>query len=124
MKKMTNNKVYQTRIYDSGGNGFYARQGKQSFKSKVRKIFNPLVLSFDKEYLDYKDLMSVINYNVNKYKSEKNDLVFTAIGHPKSMGSYHLDLMAKFVKEVRSCFDDRISFITYRNFRREDLDHA
>lgn len=113
LRKTVNAQVYKSRVYANGGKGFAAVQGTQNLKSKWRKIFNPAVLSLDKEYIEYADLKAIVDYNVQQYKSEKNDLVLTVIGHPKSMGEYHLQLMKEFVEGMRSQFGDLVSFVTY-----------
>ena len=117
LRKIVNGKEYKSRTYTNGGKGFAAVQGTQDLKSKWRKIFNPAVLSLDKEYVEYKDLKSIVDYNVEQYKSEKNDLVLTVIGHPKSMGEYHLQLMKEFVEGMRNQFGEHVSFVTYRDLK-------
>jgi hypothetical protein len=115
VKKTLKKSVYRSRLYSNGGKGFLAMQGKQSMKSSWRKIFNPLVLSLDKEHMEVSDLESIVDYNVEKYGEEDHDLVLTVIGHPKSMGEYHLNLMEGFVNSMRKKFKDNVSFITYRD---------
>lgn len=83
IKKWTRGAELRSRVYAHGGKGFLAEQGGQTLRSSIRKIFNPIVLSLDKEYLDERDLMDVVQFNVNRYRDETSDLVITAIGHPK-----------------------------------------
>lgn len=118
IKKTVKGGLYRSRIYANGGKGFAAAQGKQSFSSKVKKIFNPVVLSLDKEYIEYEDLKSIVDYNVDLYKNEERDLFLTVIGHPKSMGKYHLQLMKQFVEGMRKQYGDQVSFIAYRDIKQ------
>ena len=117
IKKMLNSGLYKSRVYNNRGKGFLAIQGTQSLTSRIRKIFNPIVLSLDKEYLDCKDLESIVDYNIEKYKDEAHDLIVTVIGHPKSMGNYHLGLMEQFVGKMKARFGDDVSFVTYRDLK-------
>jgi hypothetical protein len=113
IKKLLNNKVYKSRVYQNGGQGFLANHSRQRLSGRLHKIFNPIVLSLDKENFEYEDLKSIIDYNVKRYESNPNDLILTAIGHPKSMGSYHLSLMEKLVKGLRNQYGESLSFVTY-----------
>lgn len=115
--KSVNGSKYRARVYNNGGKGFLAAKGSQSVAGTLSKITNPMVLSLDKEYLEYADLQSIVDYNVRKYSGEANDLVLTAIGHPKSMGPYHRDLMKRFVDGMRQQYGDQISFVTYRDLK-------
>ncbi len=113
--KTVSSAKYRSRIYSNGGKGFLAAHGSQSLRGTFRKITNPVVLSLDKEYLDYSHLKSIVDYNVKKYNHEANDLILTAIGHPKSMGVYHLDLMRRFVEGMRRKYGEGVSFVTYQD---------
>ncbi|MBK5277410.1 MAG: hypothetical protein JJE09_00960 [Bacteroidia bacterium] len=113
LKKTLNKDRYRQRVVPVSGKGFLAMSGNQTIKSKLRKITNPQVLSFDKEHLEYEDLASILTYNFDKYKSESGDLILTAIGHPKSMGQYHLNLLQEFVEKTRLKYQDQVEFVTY-----------
>ena len=115
LKKIINRKNYASRIYRNSGKGFLLTQGKQSLQSKLKKITNPLVLSLDREYVECVDLMSIVDYNIEQYANEPGDLILTAIGHPKSMGIYHVDLMEEFVLKLRERFKDKVSFVSYQD---------
>jgi hypothetical protein len=117
LRKIVNGTEFKRRLYLNGGKGFAAVQGKQDLKSKWKKIFNPTVLSLDKEHLEYRDLKSIVDYNVSLYESEPNDLIITLIGHPKSMGNYHLRLMKDFVQGMRKQFRDQVVFTCYRDLK-------
>ena len=113
VKKILKKEVYASRKHKNGGKGLLTVQGKQNIDGFIRKLFNPTILSFDKEHLEYADLAGIVSYLEKQYESESNDLVVTAIGHPKSMGPYHLELLTEFVKRSREQFGDRIAFTTY-----------
>jgi hypothetical protein len=113
LKKTLNGPVYKHRAFANSGKGFLAISGNQTLKSKLRKITNPQVLSFDKEHLEYEDLAAIVSYNVEKYKDEPSDLIITTIAHPKSMGAYHLNLMKEFVEKSQKKYKDQLEFVTY-----------
>lgn len=113
IKKTLNGRVYKQRAFANSGKGFLAISGNQTLKSKLRKITNPQVLSFDKEHLEYEDLADIVSYNVAKYADEPGDLVLTTIAHPKSMGTYHLNLLKEFVEKSREKYKDQLEFVTY-----------
>ena len=113
VKKTLNGQVHKQRIFTNSGKGFLAISGNQTLKSKLRKITNPQVLSFDKEHLVYDDLEAVVSYNIEKYKDERGDLILTTIAHPKSMGAYHLGLMKEFVEKSRKKYKEQLEFVTY-----------
>ncbi|MEK6780489.1 MAG: hypothetical protein AABY93_02210 [Bacteroidota bacterium] len=115
VKKTLNNRVYKQRVFANSGKGFLAISGNQTLTSKFRKITNPQVLSFDKEHFEYEDLAAIVSHNVKKYQQEPGDLILTAIGHPKSMGAYHLNLMREFVEKSRQRYKDQLEFVTYPN---------
>jgi len=113
IKKTLNKSVYKSRVLANSGKGFLAISGHQTLKSKLRKITNPQVLSFDKEHLEYQDLANIVSYNVKRYQHESDDLILTAIAHPKSMGKYHLELMKEFVEKTREKYKEQVTFVTY-----------
>jgi hypothetical protein len=115
LRKLTQGAELRSRAYAHGGKGFLQQQGGQTMMSQFRKALNPVVLSFDREHLDHEDLAAIVDYNVGKYRREERDLVVTAIGHPKSMGKYHLDVFEQFVEKMRQRFGQQVSFVTYRD---------
>jgi hypothetical protein len=116
-KKINSGRRLSARRYRNGGKGFAVEKGEQTLSASIRKMFNPTVLSLDKEHLEVKDLLDIVDSNVEKYLHEERDLILTVIGHPKSMGSYHLDLMENFVKDVRHKYGNEVSFVTYRDVK-------
>jgi hypothetical protein len=123
-RKIINSAKYKARVYNNSGRGFLTTHGSQDLSAKLRKIVNPVMLSLDKEYFECKDLMRIVDYNVGQYRNENEDLVLTAIGHPKSMGAYHVGLMKEFVLALRERFQDDLSFVTYRDIKRNLLNNA
>ena len=123
-RKIINSAKYKSRVYSNSGNGFLVTQGKQGLNARIRKIVNPLMLSLDKEYFECKDLMRIVEHNVKLYQDENDDLVLTAIGHPKSMGQYHVGLMKEFVLALRERFQNDVSFVTYRDIKRNVLNNV
>ena len=115
LRKLSRGAELRSRVYSNGGKGFLSHQGGETLLSATRKVFNPVVLSLDREYLDHRDLADIVEHNVKLSDKETGDLVITAIGHPKSMCAYHLDVMEKFVAEMRSRFGQQVSFVTYRD---------
>ena len=76
--------------------------------------WNPIVLSFDRDYMTLNMLDKIVNYNVKKFQHEK-EIFLTVISHPKSMGKYHLNLMKDFVLSMKKKYGDDLSFVTYRS---------
>lgn len=113
INKMINKKEYHSRRYKNGGSGYHGQFFKNSLKNKLITLFNPIVLSLDREHLEVSDLEAIVDYNIKQFANESNDLILTLIGHPKSMGTYHIDLMKKFVERMKSKLQDRVEFVTY-----------
>ena len=111
--KTWNRKVYRSRLYNNTGKGFQVNFGPRSFRGVVHSVFNPLSITFDKEYIGYDDLRAVVKYELKKYEAENQDLFLTAIAHPKSMGAYQLRLMNEFINRMSDEFGERLEFITY-----------
>ena len=112
--KTRNKQKIQSRKYNNTGKGFSAISKKTSWKDKIQMIWNPVVLTFDRDYMTLNVLDKIVDYNVKKFKSEK-EIFLTLISHPKSMGKYHLNLMKDFVLLMKKKYEDDLSFETYRS---------
>jgi hypothetical protein len=117
--KTWNRKTYRSRRYQNTGRGFLLNFGSRRIGSVLRSALNPLSITFDKEYVGYRELRAVVKYQLKKYDWENRDLFLTAIAHPKSMGSYHVALMREFIDRMREEFGDRVEFTTYEGIRRD-----
>ena len=114
MTKMRDRKNIQSRKYNNSGRGFQAISKKTSWINKIQMAWNPIVLSFDRDYMTLNMLDKIVNYNVKKFQHEK-EIFLTVISHPKSMGKYHLNLMKDFVLSMKKKYGDDLSFVTYRS---------
>lgn len=112
-RKTTDSRLHASRIYDNKGKGYHASVTGGSWKNKLLGLLNPKVLTVDKVTNEVKDLKQIVDYNVKAFAGEEDDLILTLIGHPKSMGGYHMDLLRGFVDSMRSYYKDHIEFITY-----------
>jgi hypothetical protein len=117
LRKWTQRSALASRVYHNKGKGFASLHGGERSTAPIRKMFNPIVLSLDKEYLEVSDLEDIVQYNVTKYAAEEGDLILTLIGHPKSMGTYHLQLMEGFLGRMRKNYGSQVSFITYKDIQ-------
>jgi len=110
--KILHKRAIQSRMYNNSGKGYSAVSRKSGWLDKLRMAFNPVVLSFDRDYFDLRDLEKIVDYNVKKFKSEE-EVAITLISHPKSMGDYHFGLMESFVSLMKKKYGDNIVFTTY-----------
>lgn len=90
-------------------------------KDKLKQLFSSRMLTVDNHTYSPGYMMKILDYNINKYGKEK-EVLFSLIGHPKSMGEYHLYLLASFVQNAREKYGNRLEFVTFRDiFERKKL---
>ena len=100
LNKLLNKKEIINRNYKNTGKAFSAISTKSSLIDKLRMAFNPISLSFDRDYMTLELLEDIVNHNIRKFRDEK-EIVLTLISHPKAMGKFHLDLMEQFVLKMK-----------------------
>lgn len=120
MTKIRDKAKIQSRKYDNTGQGYAAISKNAGWLDKIRMALNPIVLSFDRDYMTVGLLEKIVNYNIQKFQNEK-EIFLTLISHPKSMGSYHLNLMKDFVLLMQKKYGDDLSFVTYRIMLNKSL---
>ena len=85
---------------------------------KLKQAFSSRMLSFDNYTYSSEYLMSILNYNIEKYKNFET-VILSVISHPKSMSDYSFLLMKKFIEMAREKYTDKIEFTTYSNIYKE-----
>ena len=114
VKRVLNKK----RAYQSGGLGIH--EGNTSLIEKLSRLFpkSTWALSFDNYTDSVEDLMKIIRYYVKQHQ-EDNEIICSAISHPKSIGEYNLLLMEGFIREMKKDFGNEVEFCTYRQIYDE-----
>ena len=87
-------------------------------QSKIKSLLAARMLTFDNHTLSLDYLMQIVRYNVNLYKDKYDELLFSVISHPKSMGDYSFELMEGFISTVQKTYPN-VKFTTYDEFHRE-----
>lgn len=82
--------------------------------NRLRQLFSYRMLTVDNYTYTSDYLMDILHYNVKKYSSEK-EIFISLIGHPKSMGTYALDLLEQFITKAKVKYQDDICFLTFQN---------
>jgi len=72
------------------------------------------MLSFDYLHQDLDMLDAIMKHQFKRYKNEK-EIVLCLNSHPKTLGSYHLDRMGKFIDIMRSKYPENIEFCGYKD---------
>lgn len=103
----------KNRCYDSGGREIH--EGNTSPWQKISRLFPRTVwmLGFDNYAQTVTDLLNILCFHVNNHPTDE-EIICSAISHPKNMGKYNFKLMKGFVEEVRRVFEDKVEFCTYR----------
>jgi ADP-glucose pyrophosphorylase len=89
------------------------------FFHKFKQMFSSRMLTFDNYTYSHEYLMKVLNFNIKKHRSFKNQ-IFSVIGHPKSMGDYSFELMERFIDNVRKTYPEA-RFTTFSQIEKEKL---
>jgi hypothetical protein len=101
-KKMHKNRAYVT------GKTIYA--GTVNMMDKLKSVFSVRMLGFDVYTLTGKDLMKILDHSLSADNSD--DIILSAVSHPKNMGPYSISLMEDFVARARDKYPN-IEFVTY-----------
>ena len=110
-------KKYEYRAVENRGRMIHTNE-EVSKMDKVRQLFSSRMLTIDNHTFDPEYLMKILNYNVRKFKSEEA-IMLSLIGHPKSLDSYHYELLIKFVELAKKEYGDDIEFSTFRKLYDE-----
>jgi hypothetical protein len=110
-------KKYIDRAYDCGALPFPTK-AKWKFWDFILQSFSPRALSFDVYTQDLKDLINILDYNIDLYKNE--EVVYLAsMCHPKLMGDYAINLMKEFILELRKNYSDLVEITTFAKIYEE-----
>ena len=85
-----------------------------NFINKVKQALSSRMLTIDNHTYSHKYLMSILNYNIDKYKNY-NTIDLSLIGHPKSLGDYSFELLEEFIINARKRYKNRIEFTTFKS---------
>lgn len=108
-------KKYKDREVEKRGKIIHNEKAKLSYRLKNMSSSRMLIL--DNHTFNTKDLVNILNYNLKIY--EKYDSAHLClIGHPKSLGDYHLQLLKHLLLELKKHYGN---FIIYKTF--SDLRH-
>jgi len=98
-KKIRNKSLYQQLKYDNYGTGHMGK--KPDLAARINSFISaPLVLSFDHLHQDLAVLEAIINHQFKIYRNE-DEVALCLNSHAKSLGSYHLEQMAKFLDHIQ-----------------------
>ena len=108
-------KKYAYRAAENRGQMIHTNH-KTNLSSKIKTLFSARMLTFDNHTLSLGYLLKIVRHNVNLYKND-DEIMFSVISHPKSMGDYAFELMAEFITSVQKDFPD-VEFTTFSEFHR------
>jgi len=91
-------KKYKDREVEKRGDIIHNEKTKLSYRLKNMSSSRMLIL--DNHTFNTDDLMDILSYNLKTYK-EFETINLCLIGHPKSMGEYHLDLFQSFLAKLK-----------------------
>jgi hypothetical protein len=86
---------------------------------RLRQMFSSRMLTVDNHTYSHDYLLKILDYNVARFAGKHDTLMMSLIGHPKSLDTYHFELLANFVKRVREKYEDKAEFTTTRNIYDE-----
>jgi hypothetical protein len=107
-------KIHKDRKYNSEGKGYGIKLSGLTFKDKIYQSIAPRMLTFDVHSQRVSDLLSIIDYNLKKYRNE-DTIYLSILSHPKAMGEYHLELMKQFVQSIKTNYKETVEFIKYQD---------
>ncbi len=100
-------KKYKHREVENRGSIIHNEKTK--WDVKIRNMSSSRMLILDNHTFNIDDLMSILNYNLKIYRDFET-INLCLIGHPKSMGEYHLQLFDDFINEISKKHKDKIQF--------------
>ena len=107
-------KKYAFRAPISHGNMIH--EGRDpSFGQKLKMFLSPRLLSFDNHTQDAEYLMSILDYNVKKFRNQE-EISLAACSHPKTMGSYALQMMEEFVEKASKKYPE-LRFVKFNDLK-------
>lgn len=92
-------KKYEYRRVENRGSIIH-NEKKAKWINKIKNLTTSRMLILDNHTYNTKQLMDIVAYNIKYYK-DYDKLTLCLIGHPKSMGEYHLQMFEDFITELR-----------------------
>lgn len=114
-------KKYAARAVDNRGTMIHTDY-KTGWRSRIKQLFSARMLSFDNHTLSLNYLLKIVQYNAHRYKNVSDEILFSVISHPKSMGDYSFQLMEGFITSVQKSFPEA-EFTTFSEFHRLEYRH-
>lgn len=113
--KVRNKNLYNQLKYDNRGIGHTGK--KPDLAGRINNFISaPLVLSFDFLHQDLTILDAIIKHQFKLYRNEE-EIALCLNSHPKALGSYHLEQMAKFIDLIQLRYKDSIDICGYRDLK-------
>jgi len=109
-------KKYAGRAVENRGRMIH-QDTQADLSSKLKALFSARMLSFDNHTLSLDYLLKIFGYNVNLHKNKHEELMFSVISHPKTMGDYSFELMEGFISTVQKSFQN-VEFTTFAEHYR------
>lgn len=111
-------KKYEHRKYKSSGRMIHSAPSPLNASEKFKKYMSTRMLTFDNYTYPLSYNMDILASFIQR--APQGEAVYvSAIGHPKGMGEYALELMTYFVKQCRKKYGDQIEFVTYNQVAEE-----
>ena len=111
-------KKYAYRKVENRGKMIHSNSSVKK-KDKIKQLLSSRMLTVDNHTYSIEYLMKILDYNVKKFKNE-DEIVLSLIGHPKSMGNYHFEMLSAFVQSSKKKYGDEIVFVTFRDLYNEN----
>jgi hypothetical protein len=110
----TRNKKYYSRLkYNNYGTGHTGK--KPDLAGRIKSIINaPLVLSFDHLHQDLPVMDAILRHQFKIYSNQK-EVALCLNSHPKSLGSYHLEQMEKFLDYINMKYNGSVEICGYND---------
>ncbi len=107
-------KFYKNRAVEYRGSMIHSNE-KVTKSDKIKQLFSARMLTVDNHTLSTKYLIKILDYNINRFK-DFDEISLSLIGHPKSMGNYHYNLLADFIKTAKNKYGNLLQFTTMKDF--------
>ncbi|MDR0743483.1 MAG: hypothetical protein LBF05_03900 [Tannerella sp.] len=88
--------------------------------SKIKMLLSSRMLSFDNHTLSLDYLLQIVGHQIRKYENKSEEIMFSAISHPKSMGDYSFELMDRFISSVQKLYPE-VEFTTFSLFNSKTI---
>lgn len=95
--------------------GFTIGSKASTKANRLARLFpeSAWIVSFDGHARTARDVLATLRHHVRQHRSDEL-IVCSACSHPKFMGPYQRNVMARFVEEARNEYGDRLEFVTAR----------